>query len=463
METSLSDGPGRREKLDLPRLFDLRRDQADPQQIDEAVRAGVRVAGTNLWVLFFAILTASVGLNVNSAATIIGAMLISPLMGPIIGIGYAAGVSDFGLIRQAFRNLAIFTAVSFATSALYFALSPLNEVGSELLARTSPTVWDVLIAFFGGAAGVIALTRRSISNVVPGVAIATALMPPLCTAGFGLAHGRWDMLAGALFLFVINGVFIATATLLVVKGLRLPLREDVPPAVHVRTRRIIALGLVAVLGPSVYLGWRLVQDEVFLHGARQVVSALKGDERFVVVEAVPDARGRALQLTVLADRSDPSLQANARALMDREGLSGARLDLRYASEARQQPQAAARRDDPRDDYARILSQQLRDRDSRIKTLEERLKGRDAADQLAASLQAEIRAQVPQVSAVTLAQGRADPAAADKGSAFVVVLHTSQKLPRGDIDRLQKWLAVRLSAPEVLVMELSTPAAQRRKA
>lgn len=163
----------------LLRSFDLRRDQREAEEIHEAVTGGVRSAGTNLWVLMFAILVASIGLNVNSTAVIIGAMLISPLMGPIVAIGYGAGVNDFGLIKRAVRTLGLFVGISLLTATLYFSVSPLSQAQSELLARTTPTVWDVAIAFFGGAAGIVALTRREFSNVVPGVAIATALMPPL--------------------------------------------------------------------------------------------------------------------------------------------------------------------------------------------------------------------------------------------------------------------------------------------
>ena len=200
----------------IARLFDLKQDQETPQAIDEQVRSGARISGTNLWVVFFAILVASVGLNVNSTAVIIGAMLISPLMGPIVAMGYGAAIDDTGLMARALKNLCIFTVLSLLTSTLYFTLSPLTEPGSELMARTTPNLWDVLIAAFGGAAGMVGATRRGFNNVVPGVAIATALMPPVCTAGFGLAHGRWDMFGGALYLFLINSVFIAAAALAVV-------------------------------------------------------------------------------------------------------------------------------------------------------------------------------------------------------------------------------------------------------
>ena len=185
----------------LLRMFNLRDDLDHPEEIDDAIRSGVELFGTNLWVLIFAILVACVGLNMNSTAVIIGAMLISPLMGPIVGVGYGLAIHDIALIKKALFTLLVFTLISLLTSTVYFYISPLKEPGSELLARTSPTLWDVLIAFFGGCAGIIALTRRNFSNVVPGVAIATALMPPLCTAGYSLAQGNWLWMGGALGIY----------------------------------------------------------------------------------------------------------------------------------------------------------------------------------------------------------------------------------------------------------------------
>ena len=202
-------------------MFSLRDDLDDLDEIDANIRSGVEIFGTNLWVLIFAILIASVGLNMNSTPVIIGAMLISPLMGPIIGMGYGLAINDMAFVRKALSSFAIFTAISLITSIVYFYISPLKEPGSELLARTSPTLWDVLIAFFGGAAGIIAITRRGISNVVPGMAIATALMPPLCTAGYSIARGKWEWMGGAIYLYMLNTVFIAYATLLFIKLMRL--------------------------------------------------------------------------------------------------------------------------------------------------------------------------------------------------------------------------------------------------
>jgi uncharacterized hydrophobic protein (TIGR00271 family) len=183
--------------------FKLNAEKEELQTVITNIDNGVVFRGTNLWVLIFAIFVASLGLNVNSTAVIIGAMLISPLMGPIMGIGLGIGINDVPLLRKAIYNFLIATGVALTTSTIFFLLSPLNEAHSEILARTSPTIYDVLIALFGGFAGIIATSSKQKGNVIPGVAIATALMPPLCTAGYGLATLQlpWPLLL--LFAFCI--------------------------------------------------------------------------------------------------------------------------------------------------------------------------------------------------------------------------------------------------------------------
>ena len=191
--------------------FVIMQDMEDEQEIVKQITSGVSFRGANLWVLIFAIFIASLGLNVNSTAVIIGAMLISPLMGPIIGMGLAMGINDLNLMRRAVKNFGVATLISVLTAMVYFLITPLGEAQSELLARTSPTIYDVLIATFGGAAGILALCTKGKGNVIPGVAIATALMPPLCTAGYGLATGHFLYFLGAFYLFFINTVFISLA------------------------------------------------------------------------------------------------------------------------------------------------------------------------------------------------------------------------------------------------------------
>jgi len=199
----------------LSERFNLHEDKEDESTIIESIRKNVDFRGANLWALIFAIFIASIGLNVNSTAVIIGAMLISPLMGPIMGIGLGIGINDFQLVKKGLKNLLIATVISIITSTLYFWITPLHEAQSELLARTSPSLWDVFVAFIGGLAGIVAGTRKEKSNVIPGVAIATALMPPLCTAGFGLAIGNLYYFFGAIYLYFINSLFICISTFLI--------------------------------------------------------------------------------------------------------------------------------------------------------------------------------------------------------------------------------------------------------
>ena len=449
----------------IRKLFDLREDQDEPEAIDANVRAGLRFAGTNLWVLFFAILVASVGLNVNSTAVIIGAMLISPLMGPIVGMGYAAAINDFALIRQSARNLGTFTGLSLLTSMVYFTLSPLDVPGSELMARTTPTLWDVLIAAFGGAAGMVALTRRSISNVVPGVAIATALMPPLCTAGFGLANGRWDMFAGAFYLFLSNGVFSAASTLAVAKLVRLPAVADVDPAVRARHRVLITVGLVAVLVPSVWLGWRFVQQEVFAAGAQALLRTLEADQRFAVVGQGIDRAQRRISVTVVGAEAERLLQERVPQLLAEHRLPGAQLVVRRAGGSeldvgrlREQLQADVQRD-----MTQLLSERLARSEEQRLALQAELEalGRsaEAAQALAPAVLAELRAQQPEVRAATLAEGRRIAAAASPAASapatepvVVIVIEVTRPLRAADRERLAAWLAVRLGRGPVDLIE-----------
>ncbi len=256
----------------LRRLLDFREDKAGDVATIESLKGDVEFRGTKLWILICAILVASIGLNVNSTAVIIGAMLISPLMGPIIGFGLGFGIADLDLVRKSLRNLALTTLFSILTATIYFLLTPLDQPGSELLGRTEPSLYDVLIAFFGGAAGLIAGSSKSKGQVLPGVAIATALMPPLCTAGFGLATGNWAFFFGAIYLYIINSVFIAFATFVMVRIMRFPMKAVASGDMRKRSYRWISVIAVCTLIPSIYLSIRLVRDSYQEQRAKQFVA-----------------------------------------------------------------------------------------------------------------------------------------------------------------------------------------------
>lgn len=254
------------------RNFDVRQEKEDELETIESIRKGIEFKGTNLWVLIFATFVASLGLNTNSTAVIIGAMLISPLMGPIMGFGLGLGISDFDLIKRSFRNFATATVFSVITSTLFFLISPISEAQSELLARTQPTVYDVLIAFFGGLAGIVASSTKSKGNVIPGVAIATALMPPLCTAGYGLATGNLVYFLGAFYLYFINSVFISLATFAGVRVMHFQRKEFVDKKREKKVRQYIILIAVLTMCPAVYLTVGIIQSTFYESAANRFVA-----------------------------------------------------------------------------------------------------------------------------------------------------------------------------------------------
>jgi uncharacterized hydrophobic protein (TIGR00271 family) len=252
----------------------LTREQEDNAIIHEAIEKGVVFRGTNLWILVFAILIASVGLNMNSAAVVIGAMLISPLMGPINGIGYSVATYNYPLLRKSLNNFGFAASAALVTSTLYFLLTPIHTEHSELLSRTSPTIYDVLIGLFGGLAGIVAISSKNKGNVIPGVAIATALMPPLCTAGYGLSMGNWGYFAGAMYLFVINSVFIALSAMVVSQLLKLP-KQTFLLSREIKNKNIVIIIVTALtVIPSFYLGFTLVRKEKFIDTAEDFVQGV---------------------------------------------------------------------------------------------------------------------------------------------------------------------------------------------
>ena len=255
----------------LSELLDIRKN-TDQEATKEAIIADIPFKGHTSWILICSIFIASVGLNANSTAVVIGAMLISPLMGPILGIGLSLAVNDVDTLRRSLKNFAVMVVLSVLTAYLFFAIFPLRDESSELLARTAPDIRDVLIAFFGGLALVIARAKKgTIASVIFGVAIATALMPPLCTVGFGLAIGNYDYAMGAMYLFSINTIFIALATFLVLKLLRFPMVRYVNSKKRRRIGRVASLFAILVMVPASITFWGALQQSLFRKQAQNFV------------------------------------------------------------------------------------------------------------------------------------------------------------------------------------------------
>lgn len=386
--------------------FDLRHDQADTSEIDQTFRSGVEFRGTNLWVLIFAIFVASIGLNVNSTAVIIGAMLISPLMGPIMALGYGAGINDSALMRSSLFNLGLAVLLSLLASTAYFLISPLSQAHSELLARTTPTIWDVLIALFGGLAGVIGVTRRVKSNLIPGVAIATALMPPLCTAGYGLAVGNWAYFGGAMYLFTINGVFIAIATLMMVRLMRLPSVKLLAERSRLKRRTVIGFVILCTLIPSVFLAVDLVRKEFFdSNSARFIRSTFRSTPNVLVLSHQTDHRKRQIAINLAGDRlSDPEIVAIKGRLAD-FGLTETVLTVAQSGQV--MPDMNAVKKDLLNEFMQIKSPVIEERDARIFALQTELTELRKSAEVQLRLRAihnEIQAQFPNAIEINATTG-----------------------------------------------------------
>lgn len=318
----------------LRHKFNLDEDKATEEEVRDNINKGVEFKGTNLWVLIFAIFIASIGLNVNSTAVIIGAMLVSPLMGPIMGIGLSLGVNNFDLMKRSLRNLAFAVVVGLATSTLYFMVSPISTAQSELLARTTPTIYDVLIALFGGLAGIVAQSRKDrTSTVIPGVAIATALMPPLCTAGFGLARGDMTFFIGAFYLFFINAVFIAVGTFIIVRFLKYKKIEFVDPRKELRARRYMTVVVTITLVPSIILAYGIVQRTIFETNAKSYIDkVLLFDGCEIISSSANYSReGSTIEVTLMGTAISNDAINVARNQLATYSLTNTQLIVRQAS------------------------------------------------------------------------------------------------------------------------------------
>jgi uncharacterized hydrophobic protein (TIGR00271 family) len=444
-------------KLKIFRLFNLRRDQDDPEIIDATIREGVSVTGANLWGLIGAIFIASIGLNVNSTAVIIGAMLISPLMGPIVGIGYGIGIKDLALIRLSLRNLGIFILISLLTATTYFLITPLNIAQSELLARTSPNLWDVLIAFVGGSLGMIGATRRQGSNIVPGVAIATALMPPLCTAGFGLATGNWTYFGGAFYLFTINSVFIAFACLLIVKMLRLPARGDGQKA-RWQARIIITATVLATAVPSGFLAVRFVSQKLFEQTAQTVLASIESDPRYVLLGREISTIPHRVVLTMGGENGNSQVAEEVKRQFQSKGYGDTEVVVRNIGS--EKVDVGQITEALKKELLQNTLQQLQDSMALNRKLETEAQTLLAANSQRKQLIQEVLALYPGVACVTVGNGEHWQLNQPTPQATQIVnLTTKQALTNVEKKRLSAWLKTRF--PDQSVRVQVTPILARK--
>ncbi len=426
----------------------LTEDKADDALIDERIRGDVEMRGTNLWVLIFAIFIASIGLNVNSTAVIIGAMLISPLMGPIMGIGYGAGINDFSLIRRSFYSLMFATFVALLTSTLYFLISPLDTAQSELLARTTPTLWDVLIGLFGGLAGIVALTRKEKSNVIPGVAIATALMPPLCTAGFGLASGNWEFFFGAFYLYTINFVFIALASFLIVRLYNISEKKYVDPALAVRAQRYIAIAVLLTLLPSSYLAYQLVTQEVFKAKASHFVTENFSFKTSNVAQVYIDPKTKEIKVFVIGEHIPQLKLDEIRSELPEKGLKKAVLTV-YQNGSNKEVDVSMLKADIITDLYQSSQIVLQTKEKEIQALQKKIAKNEKSREQLRTLSMELKALFPKVKDAILSE-KIDQNTTEKPH-LILNAKTLKHLSKQEYSQIEDWLKIRTQNNNVTVI------------
>lgn len=426
--------------------------QADAEQ---SIRDDVSFRGTNLVILVLAILIASLGLNTNSTAVIIGAMLISPLMGPIIGIGLGVGIHDFVLIKRALRNLVIAAGFSIIASTVYFMISPVSEGHSELLARTSPTIYDVLIGFVGGGAGILAIGSRSKGNVIPGVAIATALMPPLCTAGYGLATLQFNYFFGAVYLFLINSIYIAFATFIGVKLLGYKGESVVDNQRARRVRRIVYIIAVLTMLPSIWLTYNMLRENNFNMRASEFVNHeidLPDTQVLSEKASASGASGRVITVTLFGRPVDTdSLELALVPRLKFYGLEGTHLRFLQGGSANEDEENAS--SNIRDVYelaqTTIIAQQ-----HQIDSLKTRLAAYGNSLSAGAEVAPEVRIVFPEVSEIAVSRNVfASPGTNVRDTVNVALVHYAEPVTAARAERLREYLEVRLGMPEIRIVDV----------
>lgn len=420
--------------------FSLQEDRADEPVIVEAIRKNVDFKGANLWALIFAVFIASIGLNVNSTAVIIGAMLVSPIMGPVMGIGLGIGINDLELLKKGGKNLLVATLFSVLTSTLYFYISPLHEAQSELLARTSPSIWDVFIAFFGGLAGMVAASRNQRSNVIPGVAIATALMPPLCTAGFGLATGNWLFFLGALYLYFINSVFIAIATFLMARYLKMARKHFGDPRTEKKVTRYMVIVVLITIIPSILMAYRIVDKSIFEANARKFV-----DEQFKFANTQVVSRSyrystnnKEIDLLLIGNELSKQELDSLRLHLNHYKLPGTKLNIRQGLNAKQKI-----------DLSQIRASIIEDVFSTQRSLDT-IKHAAAQHTVAdTNVLHELKVLYPRIRSFGISDMVIHPASAGKpDTTRVAVASFGSNIRETDREKLQQWLQVRYGSKRI---------------
>lgn len=431
--------------MELNKYFNLQFERADDATISKRLIGGAKIKGPALLILIFSIFIASIGLNMNSTAVVIGAMLISPLMGPILAIGFGFATLNFTVAKSGILRLSVQITIAVLASALYFYISPVQTATSEPLARTEPNIFDVFIAIFGGLAGIIGQTRKTLDNVIPGVAIATALMPPLCTAGYGLASGNWTYFFGASYLFFINAFFIFFAAFIVLKGVyRLPFHEQAEERIRRNQLIFLVIGLIMAI-PSIYAGYdmtikysesnhleQFIKNDINQEGRRQVIDySLDRTNKLVDIVAIgaPVTSEERAQLDDKLQKDEYLQPYTLRFVtsVDEKKSTTDKVNSNKSSENLETYKNLSNLYQP---TYELVSETI----NTMKTTD-----------------AEAKALFPFVSKVEgmpLIDNLEEP----KASRYMVIIHTTSAVSDADLKRIKAWLEAKLSAPVIISIE-----------
>jgi len=423
--------------------FKLKEEKEQYQVVIDLIDKGTVFKGTNLWILVFAIFIASLGLNVNSTAVIIGAMLVSPLMGPIMGLGMGMAINDLALLKKALSNYLFAAAVGLTTSTIYFLITPINDAHSEILARTSPTIYDVLIALFGGLAGILATSSKQKGNVIPGVAIATALMPPLCTAGYGLATLKFTFFFGAFYLFLINTVFIALATLLTVRFLKFPFKTLPDEKDEKKNKRIIYAVVILTIIPSIYFGYDIVQTNKFNQRVEAFIINEAAFPNDYLLSKKIDNKKKEIILTYGGEYIDTVEILKLKQKLPQYELQGVTLDIRQGFAYLKNTEKADKT------QTHQLSLALTEKEKQYQTLKIQIDSLNSQKELSKQIYRELKAQYPSVNSLVL-QSALKSNDTSQVAVWVAVLNNTKRLDSKEKKRLENWLKVRLNTNDEII-------------
>lgn len=415
----------------------------DTETAEKAIRGSIYFRGPNAWILAIATIIASIGLNVNSIPVVIGAMLISPLMGPIFGLGLGLGVNDMTLLKSSGKNLLVMVCISLAASFLYFLITPLSLSNpTELLARTNPTIYDVLIALFGGFAGILEQCRKEKGTVFSGVAIATALMPPLCTAGFGLASGNLGYFLGALYLFFINCLFIMLATYISVKYFRFRQTEYDDQATGRRTKRISSILIILFIVPSIWSAVTLIRQNNFEENAIAFVEQSKTYSRSIIYDyRIDHTEGSVIELFFTGDPLDEKTKETIRKTAEEYGIKESQLiinDHTYSNDTNDIELVKGIYDK--------MDEEIAKRDEEIRRLKEELRTSKGVDIPYSQIVREMKNNYPSIEEVHITHGAGVTAdSLQVNESMIVLVTSSARLSEEDSTRLNDWLKIRLDS------------------